>query len=547
VFAKKSDGDRVVVSNTKYASPPGSRDGSVSVPSSTTSAEIVWSDDDHIVVALPALDDDAEVEDVANGIRGVIFSLASDHRPDGSDDDRMRRKENKGSTTRERAETVIVGLEMFERELVKEDDAVVASLPARMKEALKEAHDTAGRLLSVLKDKPQGSLRDDDGDGDGDGDDGVAGLLSALEMKLDAWTNALDLAIVSAAIDSVDLPKFTKKPTETATSLRAHLDQAERDAVASDGKCQGCLEDSLVDERWERMRAALRAHEKVKERAREEAQEQSLLNLAEQFERVAAHRSTDAFTGTASRPRPLVGGRAAEGNRARENMPREERTPVLSLADPRTFPDDDEFHEGFTPDDLTSDDEDDPQGQEENDAKQISPKQPEESREPIDDAEAERLRDDANDDEMKKANQAWREKSKRIRADIDAYANNALVRADDGEQRALFDAAMKDLREFVEKTMKEDDSVWTSKYGSGKLREDEMNTIQTKFDEIKMNHKEQPAKEISAGGWGAVHFVASGLDSALGLGNKPSESSSEGATPAPLSSGPNSDLMWLNM
>ncbi len=57
--------------------------------------------------------------------------------------------------------------------------------------------------------------------------------------------------------------------------------------------------------------------------------------------------------------------------------------------------------------------------------------------------------------------------------------------------------------------------------------------------------KEKTANEIRSG-WNAVHAVASGLDTVLGLGREPSERPPT-SVPRPVSAGPDTEAFWINM
>ena len=133
-----------------------------------------------------------------------------------------------------------------------------------------------------------------------------------------------------------------------------------------------------------------------------------------------------------------------------------------------------------------------------------------------------------------------------------------------------YDRALKGVKDLLENTRKMEHHEWKTIHGH-RLTDDEMLTrVRDMFEQVKKKYPIAEAKEVTdeqvtdgrgskqfdrgRTGWNALHAFASGLDSALGIGSEECKGGEEKATRLSesvdvpiLSSGPNSDLMWLNM
>ena len=114
---------------------------------------------------------------------------------------------------------------------------------------------------------------------------------------------------------------------------------------------------------------------------------------------------------------------------------------------------------------------------------------------------------------------------------------------------------MDGLLRYVKRTTNAEDDVWTDTHINRRLGNDEMiEKINAMFEKLKekWSDPEKKADEVGTppiasggggeSGWNAVHNIASGLDSAFGLGSE-----RKSTPPKPVSSGPDSDLVWLSM
>lgn len=377
--------------------------------------------------------------------------------------------------------------------------------------------------------------------------------IDVLEENLDEWRRAFDLALVSISIEAFD-------PTG---EIMIFLDKVERP-----NENVGFL-DNFSEDRIKRMNDALRNHYLQETRERIQKSRRSFEELVKKIDEILAARQVSDVD---QNPSGTTGGNGVKkSGRATETGQKRQTVAIDDLSVPRndnllrdtregknaSGSDDEEY----TPSDL----DEEPDGEVENEpaeaAELAEAAKEEELAEAAGLAEAaelaERLAEDAEEQERMEKNAEWEAASKQLREEIETYFHlfdEGEISNVEGDQEGRFEKTRKELNDFVENTMDTEHFEWKSTHGH-KIGHDEMlGNIRVKFDAMIGNWPESKAKEVeekgtdrmfsvkSGGGWSAVHAVASGLDSAFGLVGSGNERAS-----GPVSSGPDSDLVWLNM
>lgn len=455
----------------------------------------------------------------------------------------------------ERRNALVVNLELFSRDLADETYADVVAKLFEKKDVAREI----GEAIKLLSENIE-SLE-------------TLETLENIETTLDEWRRAFDLELVTIAMES---------PTDDENAVSA------TDDVAPPENAVSATDESMLAARQKRD-AALNA-------ALNQQREEFLIKQSESLRAfVDKARALEASNGSGqTRPggesrNPVetgVAGRATENDGNRPQQPRQPQRPQQPQQPQPQQPQQPEQQQQ-------------PQQPEQSDTSplpsefmslpSLSPSSfssllgnmsegetDQMINTALEAAEQARLAEEAAEQARLEKNAKWEWISRQLRDDIAEYFREKRKEISGTDQMERFEQEREGLENFVKMTMDTNNDVWNADdvrhrdYDEKKTREVMLEKIRGMYEAVKQKWPTEPARVVEdeevvnsekeslgslhsptpeerrlQGGWNSVHAIAKNLDNAFGFVKSGSESAR--APSRPVSRGPDSDLVWLNM